>query len=227
MESKAHFCVGDAAVRSSQTAASRARVCAAGEEARTASDAPAGVLRAAKAGDAVAIRALLEAVTPGVARAVRAVVGSTADDADDLTQEALVALLDALPAFREESSVLRYACRIAVRTALPERKKLRRRDDLFDSFASGETARGEREPTDMFVREDRRALVRTLLAELPQPQAEAIAHQVIWGASLEEIADEAGVSVNTIRTRLRLAKEALRRKLVRRPDLLDLLGAGR
>jgi RNA polymerase sigma-70 factor (ECF subfamily) len=44
------------------------------------------------------------------------------------------------------------------------------------------------------------------------------------GWSLEEIAQTSGAPVNTVRSRLRLAKEALRRKIVADPVLAEELG---
>jgi len=53
-------------------------------------------------------------------------------------------------------------------------------------------------------------LLRGLLDELP---VEAEAMRTILGWSREEIARTSGVPLNTVRSRLRLAKEALRRKI--------------
>lgn len=46
------------------------------------------------------------------------------------------------------------------------------------------------------------------------------------GYSLDEIAEASGTPLNTIRSRLRLAKQALRRKIEADPSLLEELGVG-
>ena len=56
-------------------------------------------------------------------------------------------------------------------------------------------------------------LVRAAIDELPSPQAEALVMRVVFGYSVEEIAAEANAPVNTVRSRLLLAKAALRRRL--------------
>jgi RNA polymerase sigma-70 factor (ECF subfamily) len=63
--------------------------------------------------------------------------------------------------------------------------------------------------------EARANLVRSLLDALNEEQAKALLLHVMLGHSTEEIAIMTGVSVNTVKTRLRLGKEQLRRLLKR------------
>jgi RNA polymerase sigma-70 factor (ECF subfamily) len=49
----------------------------------------------------------------------------------------------------------------------------------------------------------------------------------VLGWSLEEVASATGVPVNTVRSRVRLAKEALRRRIEALPHLAVELEAGR
>lgn len=181
--------------------------------------------RAAANGDTAATTALLRAVGPRVSRVVRTVLGPGHPDVDDATQQALIAFVQALPAFRGDSNPARYASTIAVRTALALRKRVRRDrsrqepdcepDQLQDS------AHG---PKDELVAQRRKALLRSLLDELVPDQAEALAMRVVLGWSLEEIAAESGAPLNTVRSRLRLAKESLRKSIERDPRLVEALG---
>jgi RNA polymerase sigma-70 factor (ECF subfamily) len=61
------------------------------------------------------------------------------------------------------------------------------------------------------------------LADLPSEQAEALAMRVVLGWSLKEIAVYGSVPLNTVRSRLRLAKEALRRRIELAPHLASAL----
>jgi RNA polymerase sigma-70 factor (ECF subfamily) len=78
------------------------------------------------------------------------------------------------------------------------------------------------------LRESRRRteLVRNLLEHIPSEQAEALAMRTMLGWSLEEISRASGAPVNTVRSRLRLAKEALRRNIESDPALAEELGVG-
>lgn len=179
----------------------------------------------ASAGDPAATAELLRRLAPEMQRVVRGVMGPHADDADDALQQALVALIHAMPAFRGECAPAGYACRIAFRTALALRKKAdqsrRRHDpspeatDLLADPSSLEAKAAARRRTD---------LLRRLLDEVPVEQGEALAMRTMLGWSLEEIAQSTGAPLNTVRSRLRLAKEALRRKIEADPALAEELG---
>lgn len=157
-------------------------------------------------------------------RVVRGVMGPYAAEVDDALQQSLIALIHALPAFRSECAPAGYACRIAFRTALAVRRKARlaslRRDDGVDT----DQLRGDLVSSASSDAQRRTDVVRSLLDELPPEQAEALAMRTMMGWSLEEIAAASGSPLNTIRSRLRLAKEALRRKIEADPTLAEELG---
>jgi RNA polymerase sigma-70 factor (ECF subfamily) len=69
----------------------------------------------------------------------------------------------------------------------------------------------------------RQAVLRRLLDDLAEEQAEALALRVVLGWSLDEISAATGAPLNTVRSRLRLAKEALRRRIADTPGLADEL----
>jgi RNA polymerase sigma-70 factor (ECF subfamily) len=66
-----------------------------------------------------------------------------------------------------------------------------------------------------------------LLGKLPEEQAEALAMRVALGWSLQEIADATETPANTVRSRLRLAKEAMRKRIANNPVLADELEVGK
>ena len=87
------------------------------------SDPLADLARRATSGEAAAMRQLLRALATPLLGAVRAIAGRDAPDVEDIGQETMVAFVQALPAFRGECSVVHYASRIAVRTAMAARKR--------------------------------------------------------------------------------------------------------
>jgi RNA polymerase sigma factor (sigma-70 family) len=181
----------------------------------------ASLVEGARDGEPRSVRALLDAVAPDVARVVRLIAGAHAPDVDDLVQEALLALLRAVAEFRGECSVRRFARRVAARSAMTARRRAARKAMHHERWAQGTMHEREDVPS-----HDARmqAIVRELLVELPVVQAEALVHRVVLGATLEEIASATGVPLNTVRSRLRLAKEALRKRIEADPKLREALG---
>ena len=176
--------------------------------------------RQAAGGDALATRKVLENVAPRVTRAVRTLMGARHPDVEDAVQLSLIAFIQALPSFRGECNPALFATRIAVRTAGAVRRRAKARQNGRDVDVEVDTVEGESHDPDA---SRRREAVRTLLDDLPEEQAEALALRFMLGWSLLEIAEASGAPVNTVRSRLRLAKEALRRRIEADPKLADEL----
>lgn len=181
------------------------------------------VVQRAVAGDPAAIAALLRAIRASVVIVVRRILGASPADAEDAIQQTFIAFIHALPTYRGEASPAGFAKTIAVRTAIAIRKNASLRAGRIERDA--ETIESEAPPpSDAVAAERRRALMRQLLDEIPSEQAEAIAMRVLLGWSLDEIASAANVPVNTVRSRIRLAKEALRKKIEASPMIQEELG---
>jgi RNA polymerase sigma-70 factor (ECF subfamily) len=151
------------------------------------------------------------------------VLGARHTDLDDAVQQSMIALVRALPAFRGECHPAGYASRITLRVALRVRKNSKRdanrRETLVKLEGEGESAPA---PSVEALSARRRDLLRELLEELPEEQAEALTLRVVMGWSLEEVAKASGAPVNTVRSRVRLAKEALRARIEAQPALAEL-----
>lgn len=185
-------------------------------------------LARAAGNDPDAAATLVGALCGGMLRIVRKVLGRRHPDVDDVTQDAVIALLSAVMTFRGECSVEHFANRIALLTALAARRRTSSRartveaeSDSFDDAVADTGAHASPLATTVAAR--RRALVRQLLDELPDVIAEALASHFILGYTVEEIAAASSVPANTVWSRLRLGKQALRRKLERDAELAEML----
>ena len=180
--------------------------------------------RQAATGDAVATSRLLKGLASRVVRVVRAVLGGGHPDVDDVAQQALIGFIQALPAFRGDCDPARYATTIAVRTAIGARRRSRIEGSRHDAGTDTDAVVSPSlEPGEAMASRRRKEVLRELLAQLPAEQAEALAMRVVLGWSLEEIAGQSGAPLNTVRSRLRLAKESLRKTIESEPGLLELL----
>jgi len=189
----------------------------------------AGLARAAAAGDPDAASTLVMHLGGSMFAIVRRVLGRRHADVDDAAQDAVIALLGALPRFRNECGVAHFAHRIALLTALAALRRARVRQRFSDGGGDGELdaeADDVASPWATTVSTRRRVLVRQLLDELPEVIAEALALHFILGYTVDEIAGAAAISPNTVWSRLRLGKQALRRKLEGDARLAELLEVG-
>lgn len=187
--------------------------------------------RRASEGDERAATTLLTALGPVMLLVVRRVLGARHPDVEDTLQEATVALMRALLAFRGDSSIRHFARRIAARAAIDMRRREGRAGACITDFDGEVDDRptdlgdDERDPrrTDWAVMARRRELVRRLIDELPVPQAEVLVLHCAAGMTVDEVARATGVPLETARSRLRLAKAALRERVARDPAAFDLL----
>jgi RNA polymerase sigma-70 factor (ECF subfamily) len=186
----------------------------------------AALARSAGSGDVAATARLLRLVAPEMLRVVRGVMGPYAAEVDDAAQQALIGLVQALPAFRGECSPVGYACRIAFRTALAQRRSAQKSRLRCDPSVEADSLPGDPATGSASEAGSRMELLRGLLEVIPTEQAEALAMRTVLGWSLQEIAAASAVPLNTVRSRLRLAKEALRGKIEADPSLADALGVG-
>jgi RNA polymerase sigma factor (sigma-70 family) len=182
------------------------------------------------AGDRKATRSLLGAVGPAMLRAIRKVLARSTNEVEDVAQEAMEALIAALPSFRGECPVLHFARRVAVLTALANRRRLDLRA-RWTADASGltepEGVAAGLSPAEALLLRGRREALEALLDELPSNQAEVLVLHVALGFTIDEIAGAVGRPAETIRSRLRHAKRALRDRIQASPALSEILEVGR
>ena len=177
--------------------------------------------RQVQRGDARALRALLSELIPHLLRTVRRVLGPSHPFVEDVAHDAAYTVLNHLPEFRGEGTLLNYSRRVALLTALNMRrrdaaqKRPREREALdLDAIAADGGDPEHHAATRAFL-----PVVREMLDSLPEQLAETFGLQVVLGYSLAEIAALSGVPLETARSRLRLAKRALRERALAHPVL--------
>jgi RNA polymerase sigma factor (sigma-70 family) len=175
--------------------------------------------------DRDAMRRLLVAVGPAMLRVIRTVVGPHVADVEDLLQDASEAFLGAVGSFRGQCTVLHFACRIAVLSALGWRRRFAfRAARIVDDPEIDELpAELGISPAEMVIAARRREALEALLDELPPPQAEVLILHCALDFTMDEIAAAVGRPVETVRSRLRLAKRALRGRIGGSTELTEIL----
>ncbi|MCE6993756.1 sigma-70 family RNA polymerase sigma factor [Saccharothrix sp. S26] len=176
-------------------------------------------VRAAIAGDRRAISSLLAAVRPLVVRYCRARVGRqerSAASADDVAQEVCLALLTALPTYKDHGRpFLAFVYGIAAhKVADAHRAALRNRVEPVPELPDA--------PDDDHVGPEQSALrvelaqrMGELLRLLPDKQREILVLRVVVGLTAEETADAVDATPGAVRVAQHRALSRLRREVER------------
>lgn len=133
--------------------------------------------------------------------------------ARDLTQEILVAVWRAWPAFRRQCSERTYVARIAhhrIATHVGRAVREPQRAELCDDIPSVDLS-----PEEQVIREDQRAYLVVLVRTLPVAYRE-VALLLLEDFTPAEVADTLGISPNAVAIRGTRAREMLRALLEKR-----------
>jgi RNA polymerase sigma factor (sigma-70 family) len=156
------------------------------------------LIRAAQAGDSLAMSKMLDALTPWVGR----ICGSIAlDSGPDATQEALIQVFRDLRGLREPAAFRGWVRRIATREAVRHAQRDRRSFEMADG----------REPP---VVEDPAlaADIRSVLESMSPEQRAILVLRDLEGLSEEEAASQLAVAKGTAKSRLHRARSAFQKR---------------
>lgn len=166
-----------------------------------------------RAGDPAALDLLLARVHPMLYRWALA-NATDIDDADDIAQQALVAVHRKIGQFRSESPLAIWLYRLTTRTVAQRRRTFARRKAL-DVRAHAEVARRvyETDPGGRVDRDRLTALVRQCYDRLPPQQRAALSLVDLEGYTPAEAAELMELAPVTLRANLFKARSSVRRQI--------------
>jgi RNA polymerase sigma-70 factor, ECF subfamily len=165
------------------------------------------IMREAAAGDAGAVRVLLDVHLPTVYGFVRARLGGGNPSVDDVMQETLEEAVKSARTFRGESSLATWLCAIARRRLARHYERERRSEEAGRWEPSG------REPPEDAL--DRRDEVVRALAKLPPSQREALTLKYLDDMTVEQVATHMQKSTVKVQSILQRARDGLKKELER------------
>jgi len=135
---------------------------------------------------------------------------NTHDDAAEVTQEVFICVYRKLDSFRFQSTFKTWIYRITINTAMNYSKKNSKVKDKTTEFVEqihsvDDLSDGER----AWDKEHNERVVSALLNTLNEDQKACVVLRNIEGLSYQEIADALNINLNTVRSRLSRAREAL------------------
>lgn len=145
-------------------------------------------------------------------------------EAADVLQNVFLKILRGIHQFNGKSSLKTWIYRIAVHETSNHRRSWGRRlfhepfsvddESLLPRVGAVAAGRNDREtPYGVFEQAERQAEVQRAVASLSQPYRAVVVLREIEDLSYEEIAQVLGIAEGTVKSRLRRAREILRRKL--------------
>ena len=162
----------------------------------------ASLVAAAQAGDRAALEELLRRHQDRLYAVCRRLTGNDADAAD-ACQDALIAIVRALPRYDARAAFGTWAYRIATNAALDELRRRRRRPEPAETV--GERPAGGDAPAAVEARLD----VDAALAGLPAEFRAAVVLRDLCDLSYDEIAEVLDVPPGTVRSRIARGRAAL------------------
>ena len=137
-------------------------------------------------------------------------VVNTREDAEEVTQEVFLNIYRQLKYFRFESSLKTWIYRITVNTAINYSKKEPKHQYEIAGYmeVSGRVNTNENAP-DKISEEFNEKIITTLLNAITPDQRACIVLRSIEGLSYQEIAETLKIPVNTVRSRIKRARETM------------------
>ncbi|MEU7477316.1 sigma-70 family RNA polymerase sigma factor [Lentzea sp. NPDC042327] len=174
---------------------------------------PAEVVSAAVNGDRRATDLLLRYLRPLVVKYCRARVGRSATTADDVAQDVCLAVLTALPNYRDQGRpFLAFVYGIAAHKVADAHRALARNRAEPTAEVPDQVSRGAG-PEDFALQGELNGALAKLLRVLPEKQREILLLRVVVGLSAEETADAVGSTPGAVRVAQHRALGRLRREV--------------
>jgi len=178
------------------------------------------LMRAVAAHEQAAEATLVRRVI-GLVRARARLLTRCDADADDATQTALVEILRSAKSYRGEGALTGWCERIAIRTTLRLQRSQARRvaaiDDAVNPDHISPTA-----PEPELAETIPGGEVESYLLELSDERHQALVLRHVLGLSVDEIAEQTGVSPNTVKDRLRMARKHVRQSIRQREVIASI-----
>ncbi len=170
---------------------------------------PREILIAASKGDRCAFEKIYRSTSDYVYTIALKVIGNRAD-AEEVTQDVFLKIFRELKRFRFASAFTTWLYRITINSALNAARRTQKRRMRQVEYNDAIAVVNDRSETqDAIGREHNAARINAMLEVLNPDQRACIVLREIEGLRYREIADVLKIPINTVRSRLQRAREAL------------------
>jgi RNA polymerase sigma-70 factor, ECF subfamily len=145
-------------------------------------------------------------------------VGVPAAHVDDVAQEVFLSIHKALPTWEGRASLRTWIYRIARNAAINHARSMHRRPDGTPTERADENATGRLDPEAEASRNESLDELSSLLQSMHESKREVLILVELEGFSVPEVAELTNAPLNTVYSRLRLARAELERLLAARGE---------
>ncbi|MGE5815880.1 MAG: RNA polymerase sigma factor [Acidobacteriota bacterium] len=178
-----------------------------------------GLVSALRAGDETAYEVLVRTYVPRLTALARRIMNNE-EDARDAVQDAFISVYRSIHSFTGDSRLSTWLHRIVVNACLMKLRSRRRKPEesiepllptfLEDGHHAARFKEWEDEIHGAVERQERSALVRRCISQLPESYRTVLLLRDIEGLDGQETAEVLGVTPNAVKIRLHRARQALR-----------------
>lgn len=171
-------------------------------------DIPADIITKAAGGDLESFELIYKATSSFVFNVAYRVVNNR-QDAEEITQEVFLTVYHKLNTFRFQSSFKTWIYRVTANSAINYSKRISRERNRTVEFDDQVNAAPPQQNKEVVEKEYHAKIVASLLNALNSDQRTCVVLRNIEGLSYQEIADVLGININTVRSRLKRARETM------------------
>lgn len=137
-------------------------------------------------------------------------ITGSVEEAEEVTQEVYIRMFKNLGKFRGNSDIKTWLYRITVNTAYNHIRAVKRRGNIIEhEHIVGNEPQTNDSPEERIKRLELKNFIKSALEKLPEELREAIYLREVEDMKYEDIAELLKENVNTIKTRIRRARERL------------------
>ncbi len=181
---------------------------------------PKEIIRRAIDGDQRSCAEIVQRYRPQIFNLIIRMV-RTREEAEDLVQETFIKAFHSLPSFNAEYAFSTWLYKIAVNNCIDYFRKKRLKTTSIDTPIAAKDGDLTREfpdeqtkgPDFGLIEEEHKNYIQAAIESLPAKYREAIVLRHVNDKSYEEISEELGVPIGTVKVRIFRAREMLKKKL--------------
>ena len=134
------------------------------------------------------------------------------EEAEDVVQDTLIKVWNALDRWQELDSIEAYSLTIARNLSLDRIKKMENQNDSLEEQNTERLDENTSTPSERMIQKDKLDIVRNIIDELPEKQRSCLQLRDIEGKSYKEIADILSITEDQVKVNIFRARQTVKQR---------------